>query len=106
MDHRESIIAQVKSAAAALGKVKLSLPEFTRHSGVSSNQIYRHFDGWREVCDLAGLEPNMQNVRLDDDEIYSAMRDVFIALGSIVSKTKFDKNFRYSVDVFKKRGLN
>lgn len=106
MSERENIIAQAKSAAAALGKSSLSRSEFIQHSGISNNQIYRHFDGWREVCELAGLEPHVQNVRLDNDEIFSAMRDAFIRIGSIVTKTKIDRHYRYSMDVFKKRGLN
>lgn len=55
---------------------------------------------------MAGLEPHMQNVRLEDDEIFSAMRDAFVELGEIPSRAKFDRAFRYSADVFRKRGVD
>jgi hypothetical protein len=103
---REELLTAAKEAAAVLGKSTISVAEFCRHTGVSSNQIYKHFDGWRDLCAQAGLKPNLQNVRLADEDIFSAMRDTFLELGGIVTRGKFDKHFRYSVDVFKKRGLN
>ena len=60
----------------------------------------------RDLCQQAGLEPHLQNVRLDDDQIYSAMRDAFLKLGGITPRTRFDRAFRYSADIFKKRGMN
>lgn len=103
---REELLAVAREADPALGKPTISRAEFSRHTGVSGNQIYRHFDGWRDLCAKAGLRPNFQNVRLNNEEIFSAMRDTFVALGGNVTQGKFDKHFRYSVDVFKKRGLN
>jgi hypothetical protein len=106
MDAQEDLLAKARDVAKKLGKQTISRSEFCRHTGVSANQIYQHFDGIRDLCAQAGLIPNEQNVRLEEDQIFSAMRDTFVELGAVVTRTKFDKNFRYSVDVFKKRGLS
>lgn len=99
------MITELKELSERLGKKSVTRSEFIRETGISGNQIYAHFDGWRELCELAGLKANMQNVRLDDDDIYSAMHETFIELGGITTRTRFGNAFKFSVDVFKKRGM-
>jgi Homing endonuclease associated repeat len=106
MDAREQLIAKAREIADRLGRQTISRSEFCRHTGISGYQIYEHFDSWKDLCEQAGLVPNAKNARLEDDQNFSAMRDTFVELGGIVTRTKFDKHFRYSVDVFQKRGLN
>jgi hypothetical protein len=106
MDQRQELIQRAKQAAARLGQTTLTRAEFARETGISPSQIYQHFDGLRDLCRQAGLEAHERNVRLDDDQIYSAMREAFVALGGITPRHRFNRAFRYSVDVFKKRGLN
>jgi len=105
MGAKEELIRQAKQVAELLGRQTITRSEFSRHTGISGNKIYQLFDGWRDLCEQAGLEPHEQNIRLEDDDIFSAMLDAFLQVGSIPTRTKFDKHFRYSVDVFKKRGL-
>lgn len=104
MDERSHLIQKAKEVSKKLGKRTISKSEFVRETGISQNRIYQNFDGIRELCELAGLEPYLQNVRLSDDQIFSAMRDAFVELGQVVPRHKFDRVFRYSVDVLKKRG--
>jgi hypothetical protein len=106
MGEKEDLLAKAKEAASKLGKNTISKSEFSRFTGISSNRVYKHFEGFRDFMTQAGLVPDEQKVRLEEDQIFSAMRDTFVELGSIVTRMKFDKHFRYSVDVFKKRGLN
>jgi len=106
MGAKEDLLAKAKEAASKLGRKTISRSEFSRLTGISSNQVYQHFDGFNDFYAQAGLIPYKQNVRLEEDQLFSAMRDTFVELGSIVTRTKFDKHFRFSVDVFKKRGLN
>ncbi len=106
MNRREQLIELVREVADKLGTQKITCADFCRETGLSANQVYVNFDGWRELCKLAGLEPNMQNVKLDDDKLFSAMRDAFVKLGGITTRTRFSRSFQYSVDVFKSRGLN
>jgi hypothetical protein len=105
MDQRQELIERAKQVAARLGRTTLTRAEFARETGISPNQIFEHFDGMRDLCRQAGLEAHERNVRLADDEIYSAMRDAFVALGGITTRHRFNRAFRYSVDVFKKRGM-
>jgi len=106
MDQRQEVIEKAKQVAARLGRSTLTRAEFARETGISPNQIFEHFDGMRDLCRKAGLEPHDRNVRPDDDQIYSAMRDAFVTLGGITTRHRFNRAFRYSVDVFKKRGMN
>lgn len=105
MDTREQLIERAKEVSAKLGRTSVTRAEFSRETGISGNQVYQHFGGWRELCELAGLQPHMQNVRLNDDEIFVAMRDAFVDLGGITTRNRFDRAFRYSSDLFKKRGM-
>ncbi len=106
MSEREELIACVREVANRLGVQILSRSEFQRHSGISQDRIYRHFDGWRELCTLAGVTAHTQNLRLDETQLFEAMRDAFMEAGGVPTRTKFGRHFRYSVDVLKKRGWN
>lgn len=103
MSEREELIRKVREAAEAIGTPVLTRAQFARHSGVSPNRIYQHFDGWRHVCELAGLVANMQNVRLNDDQVFRAMRDAFLQLGRVGTRTQFAKHFQFSVEATKRR---
>jgi hypothetical protein len=106
MDPKQELIKRAKEVAARPGRTTLTRAEFSREASISQRQVYKYFDGWRDLCLQADLEPNLEKVRLVDDQIYSEMRDTFIRLGGIATRTRFDREFRYSVDVFKKRGMN
>jgi Homing endonuclease associated repeat len=106
MDPKQELIERAKEVAARLGRTTLTRAEFSRETGVSPNQVFNHFDGMRDLWRQAGLDHHERNVRLDEDQIYSAMHDTFIGLGGITTRTRFDRASRYSVDVFKKRGMN
>lgn len=101
---KERMVELAREVATSLGKATITTSDFLRGSGLSAWQIQKHFDGFRDLCSQAGLEPHLQNVRLDDAEIFRAMMDAFTALGGVTSRQRFDREFRYSVDVFKKRG--
>lgn len=106
MAKREELISKAREIAEKLGKTTLSAREFTEASGISANQIFKYFDGWRDLSEHAGLIPDRTKVRLSDEEIFSAMRDAFLKIGGISTRAKFSKNFRYSADVLKKRGFD
>lgn len=105
MNERQQLIDKAKEVAANLGCRRLARSDFIREAGVPESRIRQHFDGWLELCELAGLETNTQNVRLDDDEIFVAMRDAFVQMGRIGPMHKFNRVFRFSVDIFKRRGM-
>ena len=40
---------------------------FILKTGISEHKIYKFFDGWREACELAGIESNKQKIKIEDD---------------------------------------
>ena len=78
MSEREQLIARVRDVAGRLGVQSLTKSEFKRQTGVSEDCIYKHFDGWRELCGLAGLAVHTRNLKLNDMQIFEAMRDAFM----------------------------
>lgn len=90
-------------AAREKSTIKLTCSEFSSETGISKWQIYQLFEGWREACEEAGLEPNYQNITIDDENLFEEMHRVFLNLGGICTRTKFGKLSKYSVDTYKKR---
>ena len=81
MSEREQLIARVRDVAGRLGVQSLTKSEFKRQTGVSEDCIYKHFDGWHELCGLAGLAVHTRNLKLNDMQIFEAMRDAFMDAG-------------------------
>jgi hypothetical protein len=52
--------------------------------------VRKHFDSWNELVRAAGLEPN-DTSRIDDDELFQAMKDAFVTAGEICTQIRFDK---------------
>jgi hypothetical protein len=101
--NRQGLIELARTVAARLGKRQITGAEFRRETGLTDRRILSHFDGWRDFLAAAGLEPHYQNVRLDDDTLFAAMRDAFLAAGRITSKAQFERHCRYSLGAYAKR---
>jgi hypothetical protein len=104
MDRKEDLVARVREVATKLGRDKLSQREFTRETGVNPNTIAQNFKGWGELCRLAGVTSHRRRKWLDDEELFAAMRDTFLALGGVPPQTRFFGRFPYSRTVFDRRG--
>jgi hypothetical protein len=78
---RDEVISKARKAAEFLGKDRISIPEFQQCSGLGRHIVEKYFDGWREVCQLAGLAPPHPNRMLGDDEIFDATREAFLKAG-------------------------
>ncbi len=100
---RDSIIEEIQRIARKKNVKKLTWSEFSVESGISRWQIYQEFEGWREACELAGLEANYQNIPIKDKDLFEEMSRVFLDFDGICTRTKFDKLSKYSVDTYKKR---
>jgi hypothetical protein len=99
---RDQIINEIKRVAREKGSDSITRSEFYTNTGISSWQIYQRFEGWAEACQLAGLMPNQKCVRISDDILFEEMNRVFLSQGAIITRTKFDKQSKYSVDTYKK----
>jgi hypothetical protein len=101
--NRETIIKEIQRVARKKNVNKLTRSEFSSETGISQWQIYQIFNGWREACEEAGLEPYYQNIRIDEEDLFKEMHRVFLNFNGICTRTKFSKLSKYSVDVYKKR---
>lgn len=99
---RETIIQGIRRIATELGVTTLSRSEFKSKSDISEWQIYKHFDSWNEAVQAAGLIPTDVS-RIDDEELFREMKNVFVRFGGVCTRMKFDKLCKYSADVYKRR---
>ncbi len=99
----ESLASHLREIAQKLGKKSISRSEFLRETSISMARIYKHFDSWNELVVSAGLEP-IDVSRIEDDDLFEAMKEAFLSAGKICTQIKFEKLCRYSITVYKKRG--
>lgn len=79
----ESLAADAAAVAAKLGVRRLPLERFRVETGVSLNQVYKHYDSWGALCRAAGLVPTLPTARLPDEQVFADLREAFIAAGGI-----------------------
>jgi hypothetical protein len=99
----EILVSRLKEIAERLGKKSISRTEFVRETGISKERIFKHFDTWNELVKAAGLEPT-DSSRLEDDELFQAMKEAFLAAGSVCTQMRFQKACRYNRTVYMRRG--
>jgi hypothetical protein len=63
----ESLAADAAAVAAQLGVTRLPLARFRVETGVSLNQIYKHYDSWGALCRAARLVAISPTARLADE---------------------------------------
>lgn len=74
-----------------------------RETGISEWQIDKYFDSWNDFVREAGLEPDESNKRIEDDELFAAMREAFIESEGATTRKQFRKFCRHSDSVYVKR---
>ncbi len=99
----EYLISQLKEVSERLGKKSVSRSEFARETGISEYKVRRHFDNWNALIRAAGLEPN-DNSRIEDAELFEAMKEAFLAAGEICTQIRFERFCRHNLSVYRKRG--
>lgn len=102
-NRRDAIIKEIQRLAHEKGVNLIKRSDFTAETGISSYQIYNAFDGWREACKLAGLDVNDQNIPISNNDLFEEMRRVFLSIGNVCNKTKFQRESKYSSGTYKKR---
>jgi hypothetical protein len=98
----ETLKQRLRDVAERLKKQTVTRSEFVREAGISAWQVGKHFDNWSEFVSAAGLQPNDLS-RIEDDDLFAAMREAFLAAGCICTTAKFERLCRYSYSVYKKR---
>ena len=79
----ESLAADAADVADQLGVTRLPLARFRAETGVSLNQIYKHYDSWGALCRAAGLVAVSPTARLADEQIFADLHTAFVAAGGI-----------------------
>lgn len=67
---KDDILNAIRCTATDLGK-RPSRSAFISHTRISEYQILKHFPSWNSAVEAAGLEPDMTNVQIEDDELLS-----------------------------------
>ncbi len=99
---RDELIAKVKEVASRLQKNTVSRSESKRETGISQRQFQKYFESWNDFVQAAGLQP-VRIARIDDDELFRAMRGAFMAAGKITTQQNFRKYCRYSDETYVQR---
>lgn len=89
---KQALIAAVREVAARTGARRLTLARFRAAVAGEDQLVYRHFDGWAELCRAAGLEPGRRGVRVPDKDAFEALRDGFLAAGGIVPRNRLRRH--------------
>lgn len=101
--NKEQIIKEIKRVASRKGVTTLTWLEFCSATGISRHRIQKIFDGWREACKLAGLQPNYDSVKIDDNTLFKEMERVFLGQNRICTSLKFVKLSKYSITPYRGR---
>jgi hypothetical protein len=99
---RDELVERVREVARRLGKTTLKHKEFRAETKIGDNWIRRHFDGWSELCAAAGISAQ-RAFRLNDDDIFVAMKDAFEVFGGIGTRYQLARHFRYHTSVLSAR---
>src|SRR5438046_3044994 len=88
---REDLIERLQGVAVKLGRQAVARADFIRETGLSEGQVMKHFDSWNEFVEAAGLQPHITKRRLDDDELFAALRDAYLEAGAVVPRVRLRK---------------
>jgi hypothetical protein len=71
-------------------------------AGVSEYQILKHFPSWREALRASGVEPNLTNIKLEDDALLYDWADLVRKHRHIPTRVQYRKEGKFSPGVFDK----
>jgi len=100
---RDTIIKEIQRVAREKGVNKLSRSDFISETGISAWKLYQVFDSWHEACELAGLDLHYQHIKIDDNDLFNEMFQVFLDQDGLCTRTKFDRLSKFSVDTYRRR---
>jgi hypothetical protein len=99
---KASLIQKLKAFAKARGKSVVK-GEFIAETGISHYFIKQHFRGWRAYCKAAGVKSSWEDRALSEDELFAAMKETFLKLGGITSRSQFFASYRYCDSMITRR---
>lgn len=98
----EDVIQHIRRVAESLGRAP-SRSEFRRASGIPDSQVLRHFTGWRDAVQAAGLSPDTSNQPLDDVELWMDWAALVRQKGGVPTRQAYRREGSFSPTVYEKR---
>ena len=99
---KNEILKAIEMCAQSLGRSP-SRSEFMAHSGIIEYHVLRHFNSWSEAVLAVGLQPDLTNRRLNEEELLVDWGNVVRANRQIPTRVQYRQDGNYSADVFDKR---
>lgn len=99
---KDQIISAIKEIAAELGRPP-SRSEFLKRSGISEYYVTKFFIGWRQAVAESGLEPNLSNVKIDDEVLLQDWGCVVREIRHIPTQVLYRKSGKFSLSTYEKR---
>ena len=106
---KEQIIAELKRTATENGGKSLGRDRFSKDTGISENQIHKHWPTFSAAQFEAGLAPNTLQKAYEKDFLLESLvlliREInkFPTVANLIMKSNHDKNFP-SKDTFRRLG--
>lgn len=94
---RQALIDLARQVAAKFGKEHICRGDFVHATGIGDMRIKRHFKGWRELFEAAGVTPRYRDGRLADETLLKALSAAFLKEGRIATRTPAGKIGAHSV---------
>jgi hypothetical protein len=103
---RAGLIELARQVAVRLGKEHICRGDFVHATGIGDIRIKRHFKGWRDLFEAAGVTPRYCDGRLADETLFKALSAAFLKEGRIATRTPAGKIGAHSVITYCKRWGN
>jgi len=97
--NKDDILNAIRRTATDLGK-RPSRSAFIGHTGISEYQILKHFPSRNSAVEAAGLEPDMTNVQLVDEELLSDWGRLVRELRQIPTRVQYRHYGKFSAGSF------
>jgi len=98
---KQSVLDAIRKAAQIVGHSP-SRREFQEKSGLTEYHVLQHFPSWREAVRIAGLEPDVTNIRLEDRTLLEDWGAMVRTLRQIPTRAHYRREGKYSPGAFEK----
>lgn len=99
MASRTEILEAIRDCATDLGRVP-SRSEFLARSKLTEYQVLNYFTSWGDAVKKAGLDPNVKNVKIDDEALLNDWAAVVRTLRHIPTRFQYKREGKFSLGVF------
>jgi hypothetical protein len=99
--NKEEIIEEIRRTSIELGR-RPSRSAFITHTGISEYMVLKHFQSWNRAVEAAGLEPDITNIKIEDDALLEDWGGLVRKLRQIPTRVQYRLHGNYSPGVFER----